>query len=132
MVGTGSLNLLMILSKPDLHHVSPRRPCLVCPSVKEGWGITIIEANALGVPVVATDAPGLRDAVRDGETGVLVADGPAADFSARLADAIRALLADSDRLSRLSAEAAVWARRFDWDTSARKMAETLEAACRTG
>ena len=35
----------------------------VCPSVKEGWGITVVEANALGVPVVATDAPGLRDAV---------------------------------------------------------------------
>ena len=42
----------------------------VCASVKEGWGLTVIECNALGVPVVATDAPGLRDAVRHGETGL--------------------------------------------------------------
>ena len=46
----------------------------VCPSVKEGWGLTVVEANALGRPVVATDAPGLRDAVIHEQTGVLVAD----------------------------------------------------------
>lgn len=42
------------------------------PSAKEGWGLTVIEANALGTPVVARDAPGLRDSVREGETGWLV------------------------------------------------------------
>jgi glycosyltransferase involved in cell wall biosynthesis len=99
----------------------------VCPSVKEGWGITVIEAHALGVPVVATDAPGLRDAVRDGETGVLVADDTPERFSERLAEAIAALLGDPPRLERLSAEAQVWARRFDWDTSAERMARAIES-----
>jgi D-inositol-3-phosphate glycosyltransferase len=87
----------------------------------------VIEANALGLPVVATDAPGLRDAVRDGETGVLVPDAPPEAFSAGLARALEALLGDPGRLARLSAAARAWAGRFDWDHSAQRMAEALEA-----
>jgi glycosyltransferase involved in cell wall biosynthesis len=101
----------------------------VCPSVKEGWGITVIEANALGLPVVATDAPGLRDAVCHGETGLLVPDGPPQAFVAGLADAVGRLLADEEQLARLSAAARRWARRFDWDVSARKMAQVIESVC---
>jgi glycosyltransferase involved in cell wall biosynthesis len=55
----------------------------VCPSTKEGWGLTVIESNALGTPNVTTDAPGLRDSVRDGETGFLV---PAPRLRARRRD----------------------------------------------
>jgi glycosyltransferase involved in cell wall biosynthesis len=104
--------------------VSEARVC-VCPSVKEGWGITVIEANALGVPVLATDAPGLRDAVRDGETGVLVPDGPAEAFAGRLARALGDLLGDPERQARLSAAALAWSHQFDWDTSARQLATLL-------
>jgi len=41
----------------------------------EGWGLSVLEAAALGVPSVAYDVDGLRDAIRDGETGWLVAEG---------------------------------------------------------
>ena len=57
------------------------RAC-VCPSTKEGWGLTVIEANALGTPVVATDAPGLRDSVDPDRTGFLVPDGDVDAFRA--------------------------------------------------
>ena len=100
----------------------------VCPSVKEGWGITVVEANALGVPVVATDVPGLRDAVRHEETGLLVADGPPDALVPRLADATLRLLADEALATRLSAGALAWSRRFDWDTAAGVMAEAVERA----
>ncbi|MBW2268446.1 MAG: glycosyltransferase family 4 protein [Deltaproteobacteria bacterium] len=97
----------------------------VCASVKEGWGLTVIECNALGVPVVATDAPGLRDAVRHDETGLLVPAAAAEVFSERLRDAIGGLLADELTLARLATEAHRWAQRFDWDRSADVMAEAL-------
>jgi glycosyltransferase involved in cell wall biosynthesis len=103
----------------------------VCPSVKEGWGITVVEANALGVPVVATDAPGLRDAVVHDQTGLLVADGAPDPFAARLAQAIAALLGDEARLARLADGALAWSRRFDWDASAAIMAEAVERARRS-
>jgi glycosyltransferase involved in cell wall biosynthesis len=107
--------------------VGSARVC-VCPSVKEGWGITVIEANALGTPVVATDAPGLRDAVRPGETGILVADAGPQAFAARMAEAIARVLSDDALAARLSAAARSWARRFDWDASARRMVRAVEAA----
>jgi glycosyltransferase involved in cell wall biosynthesis len=100
----------------------------VCPSVKEGWGISVVEANALGVPVVATDVPGLRDAVRHDETGLLVADGRPEALVPRLAEAILRLLSDEALATRLSAGALAWSRRFDWDTAAAVMAEAIERA----
>jgi glycosyltransferase involved in cell wall biosynthesis len=96
----------------------------VCPSSKEGWGLTVIESNALGTPNVASDAPGLRDSVRDGETGFLVPEGDVAAFAAR----IGLLLGDDALASRMSQAALAWSRRFDWDHAADQMAEALEAA----
>jgi glycosyltransferase involved in cell wall biosynthesis len=47
----------------------------VQPSPKEGWGITNVEAAACGTPTVASDSPGLRESVVDGETGILYPHG---------------------------------------------------------
>jgi glycosyltransferase involved in cell wall biosynthesis len=44
----------------------------VQPSTVEGWGITVLEANACKTPVVASDTKGLRDSVKHGKTGSLV------------------------------------------------------------
>lgn len=62
------------------------------PSYREGFGNVVIEAAAMGVPSIGTDIVGLRDAIVDGETGLLV---PPKSVSA-LADAIIKLLADSN------------------------------------
>ena len=48
---------------------------LMVPGVREGWGLNIIEANALGLPAVAYDVPGLRDSVKNNETGLLAKSG---------------------------------------------------------
>jgi len=93
----------------------------VCPSAKEGWGLTVIEANALGTPVVATDAPGLRDSVDEGHTGFLVPDGDVDAF----ADRIGTLLGDDSLGASLSAAALVWSQRFDWDLAADRMQASL-------
>jgi len=99
----------------------------VCPSEKEGWGLTVIESNTLGTPVVATDADGLRDSVRDRETGFLVEMGDVETFAAR----IGALLEDDDLALRMSKAALAWSRTFDWEIAADEMARALEdARCR--
>jgi glycosyltransferase involved in cell wall biosynthesis len=107
------------------HLLASARVC-VCPSTKEGWGLTVIEANALGTPVVATDAPGLRDSVEEGRTGFLVPDGDVDAF----ADRIGALLSDVELGRRMSGAALTWSHRFDWDHAADQMAESLEAVRR--
>jgi glycosyltransferase involved in cell wall biosynthesis len=99
----------------------------VCPSEKEGWGLTVIEANRVGTPVVASDAPGLRDSVRDGQTGLLA---PYGDVDA-FADAIGRLLEDDTLALRMSREALRWSDHFDWDRAASEMGEAIDRARRS-
>ena len=96
----------------------------VCPSEKEGWGLTVIEANAVATPVVASDAPGLRDSVRDGETGYLAPFGDVAAFAGRIAS----LLGDDAKSLRMQGAAYEWSKRFDWDVAADEMAACLDRA----
>lgn len=96
----------------------------VFPSEKEGWGLTVIEANAVGTPVVATDADGLRDSVSDGETGFLVPDEDVEAFAAR----IGVLLEDDDLATRMSSAALAWSKRFDWERATDDMEDAIERA----
>jgi glycosyltransferase involved in cell wall biosynthesis len=96
----------------------------VCPSEKEGWGLTVIEANATGTPVVASDAPGLRDSVRHGQTGFLAQPRSVEAF----ADRIGELLSDDALATRMSRESLAWSKRFHWDTAASELAAALEDA----
>ena len=91
----------------------------------EGWGLCVLEAAALGVPTVAYDVDGLRDAVRDGETGWLVrADQRIEDVTER---AIKEL-ADPARRAEIAAACRRWAGQFDWDRSVAQLAELIIAA----
>ncbi len=93
------------------------------PSKYEGWGLSVIEANAQGCPAVAYDVPGLRSAIRHGQTGLLAADDGA------FTSAIGLLLRDHDLRARCAASAVVWAARFDWDQCA---AQTLAILTSSG
>ncbi|HKP95642.1 MAG TPA: glycosyltransferase family 4 protein [Fibrobacteria bacterium] len=84
---------------------------VVNSSLKEGWGLTSIEANACGTPVVATDVPGLCDSVRDGETGFLV---PFGDVDA-FASALGRILADPAAAAAMREKALAWARAHTWE-----------------
>lgn len=95
-------------------------------SLKEGWGLTNIEANACGTPVVATDVPGLRDSVRHGETGFLVPFGDADAF----AGAILAILRDPALAARLRENALAWAAEHDWEKAFEATRDALLEAWR--
>jgi glycosyltransferase involved in cell wall biosynthesis len=88
---------------------------LVLPSAAEGFGLVLIEAMAAGVPVLATNVAGIRDVVRDGETGVLVEGrfptGPLVEAISRIVNdpALRRRLVESGL--------AEVRRRFSWDTA---------------
>jgi phosphatidylinositol alpha-mannosyltransferase len=85
---------------------------LVLPSLAEGFGLVLIEAMAAGVPVVATDVPGIRDVVRDVETGLLAAAGDPVS----LAVAIRRIIESTDFRQQLIATASRdIGERFIWN-----------------
>jgi glycosyltransferase involved in cell wall biosynthesis len=83
---------------------------LVNPSMKEGWGLTNVEASACGTAVVAADVPGLRDSVLDGRTGLLY---PHGDLDA-LAAATGRLLGDAAARQRMEVEGLRWADSLTW------------------
>lgn len=86
------------------------------PSSFEGWGITVIEANACGTPVIASNVPGLRDSVVNGKTGILV---PAGDDD-KLAQAMISTISDAKTRRELSSRSIVWSKDFDWEIHSRK------------
>ncbi|MEZ5116855.1 MAG: glycosyltransferase family 4 protein [Candidatus Nanopelagicales bacterium] len=101
---------------------------LALPSLKEGWGLVVMEAARHGVPSVAyRDAGGVAEAIVDGETGILV-DGDEDAYAA----ALGRLLTDHALRERMGARAAERAREFSWQTTADRFAEVLAQALTDG
>jgi glycosyltransferase involved in cell wall biosynthesis len=86
-------------ARGDVSDLLARSDVFVLSSRSEGFPVSILEAMAAGLPVVATDVGGVAEAVVDGETGILV---PAADPNA-LAGALERLIADVELRRRLGA-----------------------------
>lgn len=88
---------------------------LVHPSIREGWGLNVIEANSVGTPAIGYDVVGLRDSIRNNETGLLCAPNRKA-----LGEMIKKLLKDKRLSQQLSSHAVEWARNFSWEESGKK------------
>lgn len=83
---------------------------MIQPSSFEGWGITVIEANQMGTPVVASDIPGLRDSVLNSETGILVKPKSIKEFSKALIKLLK-----NNKLRQKMSEAGIErAKKFNW------------------
>jgi glycosyltransferase involved in cell wall biosynthesis len=93
----------------------------VVPGVREGFGINVIEAASQGTPAVGYDVHGLRDSIRDGDTGLL-ASGPG-DAALK---AVR-LLRDEELYGRLASRCLEYARGFNWGNRAAEFREALSA-----
>lgn len=90
----------------------------MCGSDAEGWGQVVVESAAYAVPTVARDVPGLRDSIRDGETGWLVGPGTDAESVVRHLEVglRRALdvLDDDGEAARVQEACRRWAEQFSW------------------
>lgn len=101
---------LGFVSDEDRHHVMAGARALVFPSLYEGFGFPVLEALAVGTPVICSNAGSLADVA-----------GPAwrlADTSPRgVASGLVAAVQDSEWMSRVTAEGPAWASTFGWDRS---------------
>lgn len=90
------------------------------PSEMEGWGVTIIEGNAMGTPAIGFAVPGVREAIVDGETGFL-ADPESPD----LLEPLLKILTDTTLRVRLSEAAKRRSEQFSWDRTANDFRDEL-------
>jgi glycosyltransferase-like protein len=87
---------------------------LAFPSIKEGWGLAVLEAMSAGLPVVTSDLPVFREFLTPGRDALLVpVDDPPA-----LAAALAAILDDPELADRLRSAARATCERFSWARSA--------------
>lgn len=116
------VRLLGFLDEGEKRRALRRAWVHVLTSPKEGWGISNLEAAACGTPSVVSDAPGLRESVLDGQTGILV---PHGDVPA-LARALGLLLRDREMRERMGRQAREFAGTYSWDASAERVEGLLE------
>lgn len=83
---------------------------MIQPSSFEGWGITVIEANQMGTPVVASNIAGLRDSVIDSVTGILAKPKSVLGFS----KALIKLIKNQSLRKRMSEAGIERAKKFNW------------------
>ncbi|MBM0233596.1 glycosyltransferase family 4 protein [Micromonospora sp. STR1_7] len=92
----------------------------------EGWGLVVVEAAAAGLPTVAFDVDGLRDAVRPGRTGWLVSEGasPARGLAEGLGRALDVLAVPAEA-DRMASECRQWSAAFRWADTGRRVRAVL-------
>jgi glycosyltransferase involved in cell wall biosynthesis len=115
--------------QPDVRPYLAAMDALILPSHREGLGMVLLEAAAMGLPTIATDATGCRDAIEPGVTGFQVPVGDAA----ALEEAVRRLAADRELRARLGAAGREWvARNFEqrrvWDAYLKRYRALVAAA----
>ena len=99
-----------------------RARVLIHPSIKEGWGLTVIEAASQGTPTVAYNTSGLQDSIKNNSTGLLVDGQRPID----LADKIVALCTQRSLYKRLSENAKIWSKNFTWEKSIKISLDIIE------
>jgi glycosyltransferase involved in cell wall biosynthesis len=110
------------LSPERLREELRQADLFVFPSHYESFGIAVLEALAVGVPVICSELPALREAA-----GEAARFSPAGDVAA-WADAVGTLLADVDERRRLSFLGRERARRFTWSRAVAELENTLYQA----
>jgi glycosyltransferase involved in cell wall biosynthesis len=101
-----------------------RSHLLLIPSVREGYGIVVIEANACGTPAIGWAVPGVQDSIVNRKTGLLVPFGDIHTLGETIANLLRK---ESGQLDDLSKPAIQWARRHSWDSAAEQFDKAIDA-----
>jgi len=113
----GSVEFTGAVSAAELVKILNRSHIFINASAKEGWGLTVVEANACGMPVIASNRPGLKDSLKDGVSGYLVEYGDVAGFAGRACE----LLGNEKLWQAMSSGALKTASFLTWEKTADEM-----------
>lgn len=115
------------LSKGDRNRLMSEADALLMASVREGWGLVVTEANSYGTPAIVYDVPGLRDSVRQEQTGLVVGPSPQA-----MADGMVRLWRDATLRARLGEGARTWSQSLTYESAFQALQRETERAVGIG
>lgn len=95
---------------------------LIHPSIREGWGLNIIEAASVGTPSVGYNVTGLSDSIKNDITGFLTSD----NTPENLAEKIETLFLDKQIYKKFSVNALAWSKEFNWDKAGKESMSLVE------
>lgn len=98
-----------------------RAHLLINPSIREGWGLVVMEAASVGTPTVAYNVAGLKDSIIDGKTGILCQVNVQS-----FAEQILSLTYDREKYKKMRAECFGWSKKFKWDKSVKESLRLIE------
>lgn len=117
-----SVSFFGFISEKKKFALMKRAHLLIHPSVREGWGLVVIEANNVRTPAVGYNVPGLRDSIKEGRTGLLTQENTP-EF---LAKGVVRLLKDKELYKKLQNNALAWSKKFTWEKTAKESLELIE------
>lgn len=110
-----SITYYGFISEAKKFELLKRSWVLLHTSVKEGWGLTVIEAASQGTPTIGYNVEGLRDSIKNNVTGLLTEKNPES-----MAAAAYLLIANEKTFAYLSKNAIAWSKKFNWKEAGRK------------
>lgn len=96
---------------------------LLHASVKEGWGLVIIEAASQGTPSVVYNVSGLRDSVKNGKTGIVLKENNPREMASQAMN----LLKNKDRYLSFQKSGIVWAKSLTWEKATKQSLRLLDS-----
>jgi glycosyltransferase involved in cell wall biosynthesis len=110
------------VSSEKKYELMSRAHAILVPGVREGWGLVVTEANAMGTPAIGYNIHGLRDSIKDGETGLLCEPVP------RIMAETALMFLENHNLREVVQDNVLdSAKEFNWDKSAEVFVNPLEA-----
>lgn len=101
-----------------------RAHVLLHASVKEGWGLVVLEAALVGTPSVVYNVGGLRDVVQNGKTGIVIAN----NSPQTMAEETIKLVGDAKRYHQYQKNGKLWVESLHWKDMVKKSLALLERA----
>jgi glycosyltransferase involved in cell wall biosynthesis len=103
------------VSEEKKYELMRRAHIMLHASVKEGWGLVVIEAAGQMTPSVVYNVNGLRDSVKNGKTGIVIEE----NTPKSLASNAYELIKNKSLYNKLQKDAYVWSKTFTWENCAK-------------
>lgn len=120
------INFFGYVSENKKFELLSKAHVLINPSIREGWGLVVLEGASVGTPTVGYNVPGLKDSILDNKTGILCDPKPEI-----CAEAILVLMNDQKKYNFLNINCINWSKKFRWEDACKQSLKLIQAVMKS-